>query len=188
LKTKIGDIDFHLESEMINTLKVLSDVLDSKPLDELSQQLSIEYTRLFRGIQKGYGPPPPYESIYRGERRVIGEVTLDVINMYRQANFTVIDETAGPQDYLGTELKFMSYLCHDEMNAWKQQHYHNVKRFLNLEHEFLEKHLLLLVPPFTRKIVTEAREKFYLSIVRLTDEFTTMDFQIVTYLLTQIPT
>ena len=28
-------------------------------------ELRKEFTRLFRGIQEGYGPPPPYESRYR---------------------------------------------------------------------------------------------------------------------------
>jgi TorA maturation chaperone TorD len=152
-------------------------------LAELSQRLGSEYTRLFRGIKRGYGPPPPYESVYRGERRVIGEVTLDVMRMYRKAGFNIIDETAGPQDYLGTELKFMSFLSHDEMNAWHTRNSEEAKRLLEKEKEFLDKHLLQMVSQFSRGLIAETRETFYTSVARLTEEFTRMDSKNIEFLL-----
>src|SRR5512134_1478689 len=41
-------------------------------------RLAAEHTRLFGGVQPGYGPPPPFESVHRGER-LLGDSTQDVL-------------------------------------------------------------------------------------------------------------
>ena len=153
-------------------------------MEELSTKLMIEFTRLFRGIKKGYGPPPPYESIYRGERRVIGQVTLDVMQMYQDANFVFSDDYyTGPLDYLGVELQFMAFLCQSEMDAWKNNKDDEAKKYLELEKKFLKLHLLQIIPNFSRNVVQQAIEKFYIGVVKLTERFTTMDADNIDFLL-----
>ena len=39
------------------------------PADELKTKLGVERTRLLRGVKPGYGPLPPYESVYCGASR-----------------------------------------------------------------------------------------------------------------------
>jgi TorA maturation chaperone TorD len=90
---------------------LLKDALKEDLSDQFILRLAVEFTRLFRGIKEGYSPPPPYESVYRGEGRVMGNYTLMVMKKYRDAGFLIIDKYPGPQDYIGTELKFMSFLC-----------------------------------------------------------------------------
>ena len=61
-------------------------------LQELSERLGVEFTRLFRGVKEGYGPPPPYESVYMGEGRVIGEATLEVMRFYTECGLGLMED------------------------------------------------------------------------------------------------
>ena len=155
-------------------------------IQDLSERLAIEFTRLFRGIKKGYSPPPPYESVYRGEGRVMGETTLSVMKFYSEAGFGIIDESEGPQDYIGVELKFMSLLCYREMESWKNGKINEGKRYLELEKRFLEEHILQWIPSFCRKIENEAKEEFYVAVARLTEEFIKTDFENLEVLLDMV--
>jgi TorA maturation chaperone TorD len=184
LKSKIRKIEKRSAGDLRESLAIVEDSLQGSNMEELSIQLMIEFTRLFRGIKKGYGPPPPYESIYRGERRVIGQVTLDVMQMYQNANFVFSDAYyTGPLDYLGVELQFMAFLCQSEMDAWKNNKDDEAKKYLELEKKFLKLHLLQIVPKFSRNVVQQATEKFYIGVVKLTERFTTMDVDNINFLL-----
>lgn len=184
LKSKIRKIEKRSAGDLRESLAIVEDSLQGSNMEELSTQLMIEFTRLFGGIKKGYGPPPPYESIYRGERRVIGQVTLDVMQMYQNANFVFSDAYyTGPLDYLGVELQFMAFLCQSEMDAWKNNKDDEAKKYLELEKKFLKLHLLQIVPKFSKNVVQQATEKFYIGVVKLTERFTTMDVDNINFLL-----
>ncbi len=187
LKSKISKMEQRPGGDLGESLAIMEDALQGSNMEENSTQLMVEFTRLFRGIKKGYGPPPPYESIYRGERRVIGQVTLDVMQMYQNANFVFSDDYyTGPLDYLGVELQFMAFLCQSEMDAWKNNKDDEAKKFLELEKKFLNLHLLQIIPKFSEKVVQQATEKFYISVVKLTERFTTMDIDNIDFLLNNL--
>ena len=169
LPEKIDESD-----ELLEVMRFIRDSIDGNP-EELSKALSVEFTRLFRGIKKDYGPPPPYESVYRGEGRVMGETTLSVLRFYSEAGIGIIDESEGPQDYIGVEMKFMSLLCYKEMESWKNRKIEDGMRYLKLEKKFLEEHILKWVPDFCRRIEVEAREDFYAAVARLTEKFIRVD-------------
>lgn len=174
LRSKISGIGGGID-EVEEALEVLKKALEHSNLEELSQRLVVEFTRLFRGVKKGYGPPPPYESVYRGEGKVVGEVTLEVMKIYSEAGFGIIDEYAGPQDYIGAELKFMSFLCYKEMEAWENKKIDEGKRYLEMQKKFLDEHLLQLIPEFCRRVEEETREEFYVGVAKLTKRFVLMD-------------
>jgi len=153
---------------------------------ELSERLAVEFTRLFRGIKKGYSPPPPYESVYMGEGMVMGEATLSVLKFYSEAGFGIIDEEEGPQDYIGVELKFMSLLCYKEMESWKAGRSDQGERYLELERRFLDEHILQWVPDFCRRVEAEAKEEFYVGVARLTESFLRIDAENIRVLLDEI--
>ncbi|MEE8323978.1 MAG: molecular chaperone TorD family protein, partial [Candidatus Bathyarchaeia archaeon] len=92
LTSKINEIDQSVDGVLVKSIRNLRETLKTSDLKELAQRLTIEFTRLLRGIKRGYGPPPPYESLYKGEKRVIGEVTRDVMRMYQKAGFGIIDK------------------------------------------------------------------------------------------------
>ncbi len=156
----------------------IRDAIEEDNPHQLSQRLSVEFTRLFRGIKRGYGPPPPYESVYR-EGRLMGETAVRVMKFYEKAGFGIIDEEAGPQDYIGTELKFMSLLCLQESGAWEKGNRQNAFRIINLEKDFLEHHILTWVPEFCSLIRRETREKFYEGVAELTCDFLETDCEYI---------
>lgn len=163
--------------------ELLRNVLDEPDLEALAERLAVEYTRLFRGLGEGYGPPPPYESIYRGSH-LMGEVTLAVMARYNEAGFGVIDETVGPQDHIGAELKFMSLLCYDEIAAWDRGDRGAAVRSWERQREFLDQHLLRWMPSYCRKIQEESNERFYVGAALLTEHAVVADDEVLDDLLT----
>ncbi len=146
----------------------LRSALNEPDAGGLAERLTVEYTRLFRGLSANYGPPPPYESLYRGSQ-LMGEVTAAVMARYAAAGFGVIDEDLGPQDHIGAELKFMALLCHDEIAAWERADRDAAARSWKLQREFLAKHLLRWVPAYCRRLQEESVERFYIGAALLTE-------------------
>ena len=173
LKLKLSEFSDQSD-ELAELIELIRETLEGDT-KTLSQKLAVEFTRLFRGIKKGYSPPPPYESVYRGEGRVMGETTLAVMKFYSEAGFGIVEEGEGPQDYIGVELKFMSLLCYREMESWKNERMPEGGRYLELEKRFLDEHILQWVPDFCRRVEAEAREEFYAAVARLTEEFIRLD-------------
>lgn len=184
LKENIFKLDIELSGEIKEGLSILKNVLIKEDdLNKFSERLAIEFTRLFRGIKEGYSPPPPYESVYRGEGRVMGKYTIIVMRKYLQHGFIVLDEYAGPQDYIGVELKFMSFLCYNEMKAWENNDQKNGKKYINKEREFLEEHIIQWIPNFCKIIERNSREEFYRGVAKLTREFLRTDLESIDLIL-----
>ncbi len=173
LRLKLSEVSSKSD-KLSELIKLIRESIEGD-IQDLSERLAVEFTRLFRGIKKGYSPPPPYESVYRGEGRVMGETTLSVMKFYSEAGFGIIDENEGPQDYIGVELKFISMLCYKEMESWKNGKINEGKRYLELEKRFLKEHILQWIPGFCKIIENEAKEEFYVVVARLTEEFIKID-------------
>ncbi len=137
LRSKLSTVDISLPDELGESILQIQDILQSDDFEALSVRLLKEYTRLMRGVKKGYGPSPPYESVFRGERRVGGEVTLEVNNFYQRAGFGF--DFPGPKDYLGVELRFMAFLCLEEMSARKELDSEKVEKWLKSHASDLDK-------------------------------------------------
>jgi TorA maturation chaperone TorD len=147
----------------INSLKDLPDA-------QTAENLSIDFTRLFRGIKKGYGPPPPYESIWRGEGRVMGQWTEKVLKEYAYSGIGM-DLSDELPDYIGIELKFVALLCYKEAEAWRNNDSIMALRLLNKEQEFIDEHLKIWIPKFCTIMAREARSSLYKGIAILTKRF-----------------
>ncbi len=168
-----------------NTLKILSSSEDSKIaeaaelfnaflnstrntlIEEVAVELGVDFTRLFRGVKKDYGPPPPYESLWRGEDRVMGEWTLKVLEKYQNSGISM-DMSDEIPDYIGIELKFMSLLCFHEAKCWKEIKIENALRFLEIEAQFLRDHLGVWTPAYVAKALESAKTLFYKAALHLT--------------------
>lgn len=159
-------------------LNHLRSALDEPDAGRLAERLTVEYTRLFRGLSADYGPPPPYESLYRGSQ-LMGEVTAAVMARYADAGFGVIDEDLGPQDHIGAELKFMALLCHDENSAWERADHDAAARKRNLQRRFLAEHLLRWVPAYCQRIQEESVERFYIGATMLTEHAVIADNEVL---------
>jgi putative dimethyl sulfoxide reductase chaperone len=144
------------------------------PSGELAERLAAEHVRLFGGLQQGYGPPPPFESVWR-TGQLMGEISLQVTDSYLEAGFADIDVAAGPQDHLGVELKFMGLLCFQEAQAWGAERVDEAVQWLRRQRTFLDQHLLAWTPRYCETIARESREPFYAAVAELTRQVLSED-------------
>ena len=138
--------------------------------EPLSARLEVEFTRLLRGIQEGYGPPPPYEGLHRGGA-AMDDCTLAVMHHYTNAGFADIAPEAGPPDHLATELRFLALLALREAEAHRAGENDVAQERMAQQTDFLDQHLLAWLPHFAARIEAEAQEPFYPAVARLTLAF-----------------
>jgi len=174
------------KEEISRGLKLIKSFLDfNKNADEkeVLEKLAIDFTKLTRGIKKGYGPPPPYESVWRmGEDVIMGEITQEVIEFYLKSGIGMDLEGEIP-DHIGIELKFMSLLCYKEKQHWDNGKYKEALKCLNLEKDFLEKHILNWAPFYLEEMEKEAETNFYKGLAIFTRDFLTIDKKIINEIL-----
>jgi len=147
-------------------LRTLRDVAQTLSGKNSLDSLGAEYTRLMSGIQEGYGPPPPFESVWR-ENRLIGESTAAVINIYAQAGFADIDPEAGPQDHIGVELKFLALLALRESEAWVAGSEDIAQTRAAQQEAFLNQHLAAWAPRWADAIIQQSHEPLFTTLAAL---------------------
>lgn len=136
--------------------------LETASLDELG----VEFTRLFSGMQEGMGPPPPFESVWR-EDRLIGESTVQVIDAYAKSGFADIAPEAGPQDHVAAELRFIALLAVREAEAWQAGDKAGARQRLIQQSDFLKQHLAVWTPRWTDAVVQQARLPLFAALAGL---------------------
>lgn len=175
---ELGAIAELADGELREGVELLEQFLKlnrGRDIEKLTEELAVEFTRLFRGIKKGYSPPPPYESVYMGEGRVMGEATQKVASLYLKAGFALNEEYGGPPDYIGTELKFLSLASYREAESWKKGDRKEALRLLEVQRSFLEEHALAWIPKFCDVMLQEAENDFYRGVAKLTRGYLNLD-------------
>lgn len=150
-----------LDSAWLALAKATPDMATTS-LDEIGS----EFTRLLSGIMEGSGPPPPYESVWR-EDRLIGESTVMVIETYAKAGFADIDPSAGPQDHIAVELKFIALLALREAEAWRAGDTSLARERLTQQKTFLDKHLAAWSPRWADNLTSQARAPLFAALAGL---------------------
>lgn len=164
-----GDTDPLLD-ELAIILNAMSD------LGQFADDLGIEYTYLFHGLKKDSGLAPPYESVHR-ESRLIGEMTKSVINAYADAGYQDIYESAGPQDHLGVELRFLSLLCFDESQFWFTNDTDSALLSRARQSDFIDQHVMEWMPAYCKALEHESAARYYQIIAKLTSQALERDKQ-----------
>jgi TorA maturation chaperone TorD len=141
----------------------------SRPIKELAEELAVERTRLLRGLKRGYGPPPPYESVYM-DAEAIQTYISGVSKLYEEAGVSLSKELKERPDYIGIELDFMRLMCSREAEAWKHGNAGDARSALQLERRMLKEHLVAWVPKFCDIAFEEARNGFYRAVLKVTKE------------------
>lgn len=130
------------------------------------EALAVERTRLFAGLSKGYGAPPPFESVAR-ENKLPGECTIAVAGLYAEAGFDPPAPEAGPPDHLGAELRFMALLCFREAEAWRTDDRAAAGEWVERERAFLDEHLLLWAPQHCQRLLALAQTPYHRALATL---------------------
>jgi len=158
-----------ISQEPTSALAGLWQILENGVDDKLVKRLAIEYTRLFAGLHCDSGPPPPYESLYRGDT-LMGETNLAVTESYLQAGYGDIEKDAGPQDHITAELRFIAMLCYSEIKAFDQGDIQAAALIQQQQQDFLDQHILQWVPEYCMRIQKETNERFYTCVAVMTKE------------------
>ncbi len=134
------------------------------------KSLQTDYAKLFVGPFSLLAPP--YGSVYlEGERRVMGDSTMDVINRYRQAGLEVSEEFNDAPDHIAAELEFLYYLAFKELQALERRDVEAADGFLKKQHAFLASHLGVWAAAFADQVERNAETEFYRLVARLTRVF-----------------
>lgn len=139
-----------------------------------------EHHRLFIG--PGQLPAPPYESVYREGRRVMGETTLEVGRQYEEAGYTLHPSFKELPDHVVAELAFMALLVEEEAGAWEVEDASAALARLQRQGRFLRDHLLRWLPAFCERLLASTENPFYRRLVATLGEFVVLDAERVTAL------
>jgi TorA maturation chaperone TorD len=149
--------------DLIASATLMRDYIDKTRADavlDLSEKLGVDRTRLYRGVAPGYGPPPPYESVWNpaGEGTAVLQA---VAGIYRVAGLARSPEATERVDYIGVELDYMREMAKREAEAWESGASQLAQESLKAQHYFMIEHLGAWVPAFVGKALEQVETDFY---------------------------
>jgi len=125
----------------------------------------------------------PYETFYTREDQMVETGGANpVTDMYSAYNFMVDYEEARSvsADHIGIELEFMHHLAQAEMMAAEENDTEAVANLLEVQKEFLNKHLLQWAPMYLINMKYEARTPVYYDAADMALEFLLSDNEYLT--------
>lgn len=139
------------------------------------EELAVDHARLFVGPFALLAPP--YGSVYlEGERRCMGDSTLDVGSCYREVGLGTAPGFNDAPDHIAAELEFMHFLVIRELEAQAGGELDRAQYFRQKQSSFLARHLAAWVPNFSRSVEEQAQTRFYQSLAAATRMFVESDF------------
>ena len=154
--------------------------------DVASDVLAIEFTRLFGGISQTYGGLPPFESVVRTGNWG-GDMVLEVLAAYADADIAPPLPEASPADHLAAELRFLAIACHRESEAWQADDIQMAMDWVRRERDFLDQHVLRWVPEYCQKATGMAETPFYRSLLSLMPRACALDREDIDAILESVP-
>lgn len=140
--------------------------------------LKIDFSKLFIGPYKLLAAP--YGSVYLdGERKIMGNSTLDVKNIYQEAGLDTAKNFKDAPDHINVELEFMYYLIFKEIEAFPNSDIETAIGFIQKQKSFLEDHLMAWMPEFANSIIEHAENPFYPNLAKATETFLKENYQVV---------
>lgn len=139
-----------------------------------TEPLKVDYSKLFVGPYRLLAPP--YGSVYlEGERKIMGNSTLDVRNRYREAGVDISAAFKEPPDHIAAELEFMHYLILKEIEAIRNGDFKSALQYLQKQKRFLKNHLGVWVSEFTNSVEAKAETEFFKHLAKFTKIFVKKD-------------
>ena len=179
--------DAFLEEDVFSQLKTAlakaspSGVIDAAALDDCFKSSGVEvllldYSRLFLGPFEILAKP--YGSVYLdGEKIVMGDSTMQALELYREGGFDVAEDFLEMPDHIAVELEFLYLLS---FRIGKASDDEEKARLIVLKQKFLEEHLGRWVGTLSEAIRKGAQTDFYKRLADLTEQFVREDLQELT--------
>lgn len=169
--------------EMIAGLEIFSRSNDSMninafdiPVSEDIGLLKIDHSRLFIGPYQLLAPP--YGSTYlENDRTVMGNSTVNVMDMYNETGLDISDGFLEVPDHIIAELEFMYYLIFKELQAISDSNFESTMNYMEKQRDFLETHLGVWISGFSEKIEQNAETKFYKNLAKAIRDFVRNDLK-----------
>jgi TorA maturation chaperone TorD len=151
----------------------------NRPEEDLTEDLAVEFARLFLGPGRHISP---HESVHStpedGEQpRLWSDSTVKVKNFIESTGLNYDPGYTGLPDHISVELEFMELLARREEQAWSEDDEEGAWSCLDMERRFLEEHLISWVPTFCDKVMAAAELSFYRQLAGLTKTFIEFDWQ-----------
>jgi TorA maturation chaperone TorD len=153
-----------VEPEVAAGAKLMLDHIRANAAVELgkaSDDLGVDRTRLYRGVSPSYGPPPPYEAVWRKDMRSVPEFLQDLARTYREAGVSLASDAGERLDYIGVQLDFVRLLAEREAAAWEGSDEAEAARTLQGEVAFFRSHLANWASYFIDTALKRADTDFY---------------------------
>jgi len=122
----------------------------------------------------------PYETFYTRDDQMIETGGANpVTDMYSAYDFMVDFAAARvvSADHIGVELEFMHHLCEAQIKAMNENDSDAVRELLEVEHSFLDKHLVRWAPLYLLNMKFESRTPLYYDAADMALEFILSDYQ-----------
>ena len=178
LSEKLEDLEFNLANICEPAVQFIQNMRKEFKASADLEPLKVDFSKLFVGPYQLSAAP--YGSVYLdGERKMMGDSTLDVRNRYREAGLDTANNFKDAPDHIGAELEFMYYLIFKEIEAFANSDTETAMGFIQKQKSFLEDHLMAWVPEFAKNINEHAENPFYPNLATATETFLQENYQIV---------
>lgn len=138
------------------------------------ERLRIDFSSLFVGPYQLLAPP--YGSVYlEGERRVMGDSTMDAMKRYREAGLVISQDMLEAPDHIAIELEFVYFLACGETACLSVADLAGAAAKEQEQRAFLQDHLGAWVGPFATQMERGAATEFYRCLARATRAFVEAD-------------
>lgn len=135
--------------------------------DEQFQDLKVDYTRLFIGVDGVLAPP--WESVHLSrERLLFQEQTIQVRHWYLRHGLEVIEQAREPDDHVGLELSFLGHLARLGIAALEADNEEEFNVLLDAQRGFMTEHMLRWLPLWSGQVSRHARTELFRGLGLLT--------------------
>ena len=183
LSEKLEDLEFNMTNVCETAVPLIQNMRKEFKACADLEPLKVDFAKLFVGPYQLSAAP--YGSVYlEGERKMMGNSTLDAKNRYRKAGLDTAINFKDAPDHIAVELEFMHFLIFKEMEAIDLGDDNSVIIYLLNQQSFLNHHLGAWVSEFTDKVANNAKTSFYQNLARATEAFVKDNFHLIPSALT----
>ncbi|WP_342431205.1 molecular chaperone TorD family protein [Neobacillus sp. FSL H8-0543] len=169
----------------IRDIKAYLSTHDVINIERHYQELHWDFTRMFIGPFEV--STPPWESSYVSRNGLLfQETTMNVRKIYEKYGINVKDFNIEPDDHIGFELDFiyhMNELCFKAADPTQEWGLPELQQLLKEQKSFIESHLLLFVPEFSKRVINEANTEFFSGLAKILHQFLLIDSEVLKDLL-----
>lgn len=94
---------------------------ENQPMEQTAQELGVDWTLAFRGVNPGNGPLPPYAGAWLAQDGVGVNVMMQINSRYVEKGLGCGGGKLNRMDYLGVEVEFVSHLLRECAGAASAQ-------------------------------------------------------------------